>query len=114
MLASQGTSQPGEHGASSNKILGESPGDVTGGSGDPSWGQVIQVDSVEIGLGDETRYVVICDRAILLFRTDNEDARRLHRFFSALERAADDSSEPRRVNSRSLCHANLLPIPYIR
>ena len=59
-----------------------------GDSGDPSWGEPIEVDWVEIDVDDRTQTIRLFNRGIFLFNTDSEDVRRLHRFFQVLQGAA--------------------------
>ncbi len=62
--------------------------DYEGDSGDPSWGEPIEVDWVEIDVDGRIQSIRLFNRGIFLFNTDSEDVRRLHRFFQVLQGAA--------------------------
>jgi len=62
--------------------------DYEGDSGDPDWGTPIEVDWVVVAADGGIRSIRMFNRGIMLFQSDSEDVRRLHRFFEVLKKAA--------------------------
>jgi hypothetical protein len=54
--------------------------------GDPSWGEPIQYDRIEIKTTAGTKTLEIFNRAILLFTQNTEETRRAHRVIYAVEK----------------------------
>ena len=62
--------------------------------GDPEAGDPIQVDLIDVETADDVISIEVFNRAILLFHSDSEDMRRIHRVCGVLEAADPDGSEP--------------------
>ena len=66
--------------------------DYEGDSGDSDWGTPIEVDWVVVASDGGIQSIRMFNRGIMLFQSDSEDVRRLHRFFVVLKKAARNKS----------------------
>jgi hypothetical protein len=57
---------------------------LSGVYGDQTAGDPVEVDRLEIETGDKDISAIVLNRGISLLSTDNEEIRRLHRFFGVL------------------------------
>ena len=58
--------------------------------GDPSWGEPIQFDRIVIEGCAQTTDIMVYNRGILLFATDSETIRRIHRLCETLREACNE------------------------
>jgi len=69
-----------------NQLLQDDYVSLKSSYGNPSWGEPIQYDLLQIETGTGSRSLEIFNRAILLFTQNSEETRRAHRVVYAVEK----------------------------